>query len=147
MIFILLIIAILAFCIGLLDANPNPYKKNGMQNQCISSLNSIKGAKMLSEWLDSRKWICDFRRGKRPVSVEHEEGWNVTAEQKWVDFPGITDVEKVYKGNGLTSFLRLAHLLGCVVILRQLGMTDEEDEGSEQLVSRMRDKFYYRKLF
>lgn len=147
MIYILCVIAIVAFLIGLLDANPNPYNSKDLGKQCITSCNTNKASKTIADWLNRRRWICNFRKGKKPVTVEKEDGWNSTKETHWSDFPGINDVESIYEGNGIQSFIRMSHLLGCSVIIRQVGSEEEEDKKYEQVVTQMRDEYYYRDLF
>lgn len=74
---------------------------------------AMKSAKEIGKFLFTRAEIC----GVRFMTADKDTG---------VSYEAIRDISRG-KDTHIVNFLRMAHFLGCEVVIRQIGTTDTED--------------------
>lgn len=127
---IVLVLALFFFFVGYLYGYLKE-KRSAMKEDCvicITSNDTATAAKQIGLFLFHRDWVCRLHEW-RYKGVKHE---------------GICYPKAFYKGHAISVvyLVRLCHLLGCKVIVRQVG--SGKDECEEQIISNMRGSFYKR---
>lgn len=134
--------------IGILDAiyQATPYKNRKVSKHCEISRNSDEAAKLIDDFLTDRLYACNFRMCRRKKTKTIGSGWNSTKVVEWVIEPdnSIRNPELIFRGEGIRRFNRLAHLLGCEIIIRQIGVTNSDDKDAKQVKTSMKQEYYYR---
>ena len=134
--------------IGLLDGHWQtiPSGNRKVSKRCKTSRNSKEAARLIDDFLTDRMYACDFKVGRKKIKRTVDSGWNAKDVEEWVEdkYGGIRNPEKTFKEEGLRRLNRLAHRLGCEIIIRQAGLDNPEDEFARQVKTFLRKEHYYR---